>query len=98
MDKIYQQAKDKNIAAVVIYGKPGESSPVAYKDAERSDKFKTSELKDAFLKGAVVQINLNEYLIPISFAISSDIGTVTYAKAGSTTGTAATGTLTAVKD
>lgn len=97
MDKIYQQAKDKNIAAIVIYGKSGESSPAAYVDAEYTTKFKTSELKDAFLKGAVVQIDTDLFL-PISFAVASDIGTLTYAKAGSTAGTAATGTLAAVKD
>ncbi len=97
MDKIYQQAKDKNVAAVVVYGKSGESSPAAYVDAAYTIKFKTSELKDAFLKGAVVQIGADLFM-PISFTVTSDIGTVTYAKAGSTAGTAATGTLAAVKD
>lgn len=97
MDKIYQQAKDKNIAAVVIYGKSGESAPAAYVDAAYTTKFKTSELKDAFLKGAVVQVGADLFL-PISFTVSDSIGTVTYAKAGTTAGSAATATLAAIAD
>jgi len=97
MDKIFDQAKDKNVAALVIYGKSGESSPAAYADSACTKKMKTSELKDAVLKRAVIQIG-EDIFFPISFAVSSKIGTVTYAKAGTTAGTAATGTLAAVAD
>lgn len=97
MNKIFQQAKDKNVAAVVIYGKKGESSPVAYSDAACTVKMKTSELKDAFLKRAVVQVG-EDFFMPISFTVSSNIGTVTYAKAGSSSGTAATATLAGIAD
>ncbi len=97
MAKIYDDAKDKNVAAVVIYGKSGESSPAAYTDESCTVKMKTSELKEAFLKRAVIIVG-TDYFIPIAFSVSSNIGTVTYAKAGSTAGTAATATLAAVKD
>lgn len=97
MNKIFQQAKDKNVAAVVIYGKKGESSPVAYSDAACTVKMKTSELKDAFLKRAVVQVG-EDFFMPISFTVSSKIGTVTYAKAGSSSGTAATATVSGIAD
>ena len=97
MAKIYDDAKDKNVAAVIIYGKSGESSPAAYSDSDCTVKMKTSELKDAFLKRAVIVIG-EEYFIPASFTVSGKIGTVTYAKAGSTAGTAATATLAAVAD
>lgn len=97
MNKIFQQAKDKNVAAVVIYGKSGESSPAAYADSACTVKMKTSELKDAFLKRAVVQVG-EDIFMPISFTVSSEIGTVTYAKAGSTAGTAATATVAGVAD
>lgn len=91
MAKIYDQAKDKNVAAIVIYGKGTDGQ--AYVDAEGKTQFKTSELKDAFLKRAVVQIG-SDYFIPVA----SNVGTVTYAKAGSTAGTAATATLVSVAD
>lgn len=99
MTKIYDQAKDKNVAAIIIYGKSGEtSSPSAYVDSECTVKYKTSELQDVFLKRAVIQIGPSNYYIPIDFSISNKIGTVTYAKAGSSAGTAATATLSAVAD
>ena len=98
MAKIYDQAKDKNVAAIIIYGKSGEASPSAYIDSACTVKYKTSELQDAFLKRAVIQIGPSNYYIPIDFSISNKIGTVTYAKAGSTTGTAATATLSAIAD
>lgn len=95
MAKIYDQAKDKNVAAIVIYGKGTDGK--AYVDADGTTQFKTSELKDAFLKRAVVQIG-SDYFIPVAFSVASNVGTVTYAKAGSTAGTAATATLVSVAD
>ena len=97
MDRIYDQAKDKNIAAIVIYGKSGESKPAAYADSACTIKMTTSELKDAFLKRAVVLIG-SDYYIPIAFSVASEIGSITYAKAGSASGTAETATLAAIKD
>lgn len=96
MDKIFDQAKDKNVAAIVIYGKGSDGK--AYADANGTTQLKTSELKDAFLKRAVIQIG-TEYFIPVSFSVSSNIGTVKYAKANSTTATSADlGSLVSIKD
>lgn len=96
MDRIYDQAKDQNVAALVIYGKSGETK--AYADAKCTVQMKTSELKDAFLKRAVIQIGA-EYFIPVHFAVSSDVGTVKYTKPNATTATSADfGTLSAAKD
>ena len=52
MDKIFNQAKDKNVSAVIIYGKENDSveDPLAYADEACTIAMKTSELKDAFLK------------------------------------------------
>lgn len=97
MNKIYDQAKDKNVAAIVIYGKSGESTPAAYADFACTVKFKTSELKDAFLKRAVIVIG-NDMFIPTGYSVSNNIGSVTYAKAGTSAGSAATATLAAVAD
>ena len=54
MDRIYDDAKDKNIAAVIIYAKGSDGK--AYKDADGTDQFKTSELRDAFCKRALLSL------------------------------------------
>ena len=96
MDKIFDQAKDKNVAAIVIYGKGSDGK--AYADANGTTQLKTSELKDAFLKRAVIQIG-TEYFIPVTFSITSNVGTVKYAKSNSTTATSADlGSLVSIKD
>lgn len=96
MDKIFDQAKDKNVAAIVIYGKGSDGK--AYADANGTIQLKTSELKDAFLKRAVIQIG-TEYFIPVNFSITSNVGTVKYAKSNSTTATSADlGSLVSIKD
>ena len=97
MERIYDQAKDKNVAAIIIYGKASESTGAkAYVDAAGTIQFKTSELKDAFLKRALVQIG-SDIFVPISYTESSNDGTVNYAKAGSSNA-ADVGTLVAVAD
>lgn len=96
MDRIYDQAKDKNVSAIVIYGKDVDGK--AYVDAEGKTQFKTSALKDAFLKRAVVHIGDN-YFIPVAFTVASTgIGTITCVTVGNTAGTAATSTLVSVAD
>ena len=96
MDKIVDQAKDKNVAAIVIYGKGSDGK--AYADANGTTQLKTSELKDAFWKRAVIQIG-TEYFIPVIFSITSNVGTVKYAKPNSTTATSADlGSLVSIKD
>ena len=97
MVKIYNDAKDKNVSAVVIYGKTSGDTK-AYVDSEYKIQFKTSELKEAFLKRAVVMIG-NDCYTPVSFTVSSNIGTVKYAKPNATTATSADlGSLVSVAD
>lgn len=96
MDKIFDQAKDKNVSAIVIYGKGSDGK--AYADANGTTQLKTSELKDAFLKRAIIQIG-TEYFIPVTFNITSNVGTVKYAKPNSSTATSADlGSLVSIKD
>lgn len=95
MVKVYDDAKDKNIAAVIIYGKGSDGK--AYVDAEGTTQLKTSELKEAFVKRALIKIG-DDYFIPTGFSVVSKIGTVTYVKAGSSSGSAATATLVSVAD
>lgn len=98
MDKIYDQAKDKNVAALVIYGKSGESSPVAYADSAFTIKMTTSQLKDAFEKRAIINISGALY-VPISLAIASNVAAVKYIVPNGTTATSADlASLASVKD
>ena len=55
MDRIYDQAKDQNVAALVIYAKETADNK-AYADSECKVQMKTSELKDAFIKRALVKV------------------------------------------
>lgn len=68
MDRIYNEAKDKNVAKVIIYGvyvdddsgshvRPGSIPfPYAYADATLTKKLTIPELRDAFLKGCIVRV------------------------------------------
>ena len=96
MEKLYNDAKDKNVSATYIYGKASDTK--AYADSGCTVQMKTSELKEAFLKRALIVIGDNFY-IPVSFSVTSNVGSVTYAKPNSSTATSADlGTLTAAKD
>lgn len=70
MDKIFNQAKDKNVSAVIIYGKENDLDevPLAYVDEACTIAMKTSELKDAFLKRAIIKIGA-KYFIPSCMSI-----------------------------
>ena len=96
MDKIFDQAKDKNVAALVIYAKATADNK-AYVDSNCKIQFKTGALKDAFLKRAVICVG-TDYFVPVSYTEAEKVGTVTYAKAGTSAGTAATVALAAVAD
>lgn len=50
MEKILMQAKDKNVAAVMIYAVSG----YACFDPEGTIKMSADELQDAFVKGCIV--------------------------------------------
>ena len=94
MERIYDNAKDKNVAAVMIYGNIEGN---AYVDEDCTIQFKTSELKDAFIKRALIKIG-DDYLMPTGFSVVSNVGEVSYVKDGSPEGSAATATLVAVAD
>lgn len=83
MDKIFNQAKDKNVSAVIIYGKENDINelPLAYADEACTIAMKESDLKDAFLKRAIIKIGECDY-IPIVFKMVDGIVTVGYIIAG----------------
>lgn len=72
MERIYNDAKDKNVAKIVIFVNANK----AYVDAAHKVQFKTSELKDAFMKGCVLQTAEGAYAIPTNYTEASKIGTV----------------------
>ena len=72
MERIYNDAKDKNVAKVVIFVNANK----AYADAAHKVQFKTSELKDAFMKGCILKTAENTYAIPTNYTETSKVGTV----------------------
>ncbi len=98
MDRIWNRAEDKNSANIIVYGKASDTK--AYSDEACTMQCTTSELKNAFMKGCIVSIGSSDVYYPISLSIASStkIATLTYAKSGSTAGTAATATLVSVAD
>lgn len=75
MERIYDQAKDQNVAAIVIYGKAEDTK--AYVDSDCTIQFKTSELEDAFIKRALIKIG-TDYFVPSGFSVESNVGSVSY--------------------
>lgn len=96
MDRIYNRAEDKNSANIIVYGKASDTK--AYSDEACTMQCSTSELKNAFMKGCIVAIGSDSMYYPVSLSIASKVATLTYAKAGSTSGSAATATLVSVAD
>ena len=97
MDRIWNRAEDKNSANIIVYGKASDTK--AYSDEACTMQCTTSELKNAFMKGCVVVIGDDMYYpVALSIASSTKVATLTYAKAGSTAGSAATATLVSVAD
>ena len=78
MEKIYDQAKDKNVAAVVIYADIDNKK--VYKDPEMTIQMTTSELKDAFVKRALVygvnSTSVASYFVPLAFVIIEGVGSI----------------------
>lgn len=96
MDRFYNRAEDKNSANIIVYGKASDTK--AYSDAACTMQCTTSELVNAFIKGCIVSIGSDSMYYPVSLSIASKVATLTYAKAGSTSGSAATATLVSVAD
>ena len=73
MTKIYEQGKDLHVVATTVYNNGDE---FAYTDAECTKKFKVSELKEVFVKGALIVIEGAFYK-----AVSFNEDTISYVKA-----------------
>ena len=97
MDRIYNRAEDKNCANIILYASNDLNKvDKVYSDSACTMRCTTSELKNAFMKGCIVAIGSDSMYYPVSLSIASKVATLTYAKAGSTSGSAATATLVSV--
>ena len=61
MKYVYQDAKDQNKAGTFIYTKGADGK--AYVDEECTVQFKASELKDAYMKRAIISSS-GDFIIP----------------------------------
>ena len=75
-ERIFDHADDKNVAAIVIYGKAAPDGK-AYVDKGCTKQFTNAELKNAFIKRAVICVGTN-YFVPVSYAYASKVGSVNY--------------------
>lgn len=97
MTKIYKDAKDQYVASVVVYNDGTDTK--AYKDVECEEQFTTSELKDAFVKGCVIELTDVGLVKPVKYSEDSNVGSIYYITPNSTTATSADlASLSAVAD
>lgn len=92
MSKVYEKYEDLHVRKTYIYVKADDV--YAYADAAKTVKISSDDLKDIFLKGAVIVDDTIEYS-PTSYGVSSKVGTITYVKADATT--SSTAALTTLK-
>ena len=78
MNKVFQDAKDKNVAAVLIYV---DSDDYACSDAEAKVQMTKAELMDAFLKRAFI-VGTGTYTVPGVMTVADNYASIT---AGSAT-------------
>ena len=63
MDKVFQDAKDIHVTAVVVYGKSANSK--LYEEAAYTNQVAQSVVEDAFLKGVLVVKVGDDYFRPV---------------------------------
>ena len=86
MGKIYETANEQHVT-YSIYKKEGETK--AYVDAACTTQYITSELKNAVVHGAIIILDSGDIAIPVGYAESSSVGSVSYIVPNGTTATSA---------
>lgn len=66
MESIYEKSKDLHIRKYVVYGK--EEDTKLYADSSYKKTVSKATLEEAFLLGALLVVNNNEYTVPVSYA------------------------------
>lgn len=87
LTKFYEDANDQHVRAFFVYKKTGQTK--AYRDAEFTDQFTTSALKDVFIKGAIIVLEDGSLVKPIKYTESSSVGSIAYITPNGTTATSA---------
>lgn len=64
MNKIYNDAKDKNVSTVIVYG--DSDNGYVYTDAKKQNKIAKDVLLDLYFKGMTVSYE-GAYLTPVSY-------------------------------
>ena len=88
MGKFYNDAVDKNVAYRMAYATA--SGNALTHDADGEEKVYADELKDMYLKGMVVLVNNTDYMKPVSYSESADVGTIVCVKGTGSTATFST--------
>lgn len=66
LTKIYDQAKDMNVANFIAYGKTTDKK--LYYEASYKNQVESEDVIDAFKKGRLIIFDGTNYLLPISLA------------------------------
>lgn len=74
MLKIFDDAKDKNVANFVVFGKAADSK--IYEDEAYTTQAKQADVEDAFKKGRLVVMNGTTVLVPVALA-ANKVTTIT---------------------
>lgn len=85
-EKVYEDAKDKAVAACKVFTKSTDT--YAYADSECKVKIEAADLKDLFVKGAII-ITTAGMFKPVSCKEASGEVTLTYVTTDTTTATTA---------
>lgn len=75
MDKIFMDAKDKNVASVVIYANESDDTMAYFYDAEKTQEVPAEDMFDLFVKGVIVAFYSEEddelaYACPMGYSKS----------------------------
>lgn len=65
-NKIFDDARDKNVANFVVYGKAADSK--LYYESTYTTQVKQADIEDAFNKGRLIIMNSTTALVPIALA------------------------------
>lgn len=85
MDKIFARAEDNNVRYYKVYSKA--SDTYLYSDSECKNKIPTSEAKNLYMKGVIVDIAGKMYTA-VGCTVASNVATLLFLTSGS--GSAAT--------
>ena len=72
MERLYQDAADKNVAATFVYCRGGDQDAEAYSDAECTKRMTISEMREAFQKGCLIVSGQDIFHKPYAFMGGTD--------------------------